>query len=1593
VSAAEETTPGDAEPELDELLAVIDGRVGSERAEAVRDFACAYVRRLSREGSTALSVDALCAEIVGAFELACARDGAPVAVRAFNPSPGADGYQTAGSVIETNTEDLPFLVDSVTAELRARGLGIRRVRHPIVGTERGADGRIARILHPSEGIASESIMHFDLDQRLSPEELAGVEDAVRAVLGDVRRAVRDFPAMRERIDRMIELARSAAARYGEDEVEETTAFLRWLDRGGFIFLGYREYELAGGAVRAVPGSGLGILGDAGASTFANPVALDSLPAQLRDRFLEGPLLLVSKTNALSPIHRRVRMDYVGVRRVAPDGASAGEARLLGLFTTRAYAEPASQIPLLTGKLRAVVAAEDLIEGSHDYKAAVSLFESFPKHELFAAGVDDLRRAVVALLALHEDEVRLLGRRDEDGRSVSLIAAIPRERHSAALRERLRELLARRLATDTVGVHEVLAEGDHVRLHFTAHAARGDIPVVSFRELEREVRELARTWDDRAREVLVARHGEERGRILAARWLARFPDAYKAGTEPALAVHDVEGFERMTVGALPFLVALHDEGVGGARTRIGIYARGPKMELAAIMPVLQHLGLRVIEEIPVRLLGGAETWLQDFGVLGPDDRPLNVAECGERVAECITAVWRGEAESDSLNRLVVTAGLDWPRVNILRAYRRYRQRIGSRYTETFQNDVIAANPDVTGKLMRLFELRFDPTAPRDEPAEAALRDEILADLDAIASLDHDRIMRNQLGLIDATTRTNVYKAGRGAIAFKLRSPDVPAIPQPAPMCEIFVYSPELEGIHLRGGQVARGGIRWSDRMDYRTEVFGLMRAQMTKNAVIVPDGAKGGFLLKRVPEDPVARGAEVKRQYVTYISALLDLTDNLADGGCIHPAGVRVLDGEDTYLVVAADKGTATFSDTANAVAQRRGFWLGDAFASGGSSGYDHKRLGITARGAWKSVERHCRELGLDPAVDSLSVVGIGDMSGDVFGNGMLLSDRIRLIAAYDHRHVFVDPAPDPAASFAERRRLFDLPGSCWADYDPALLSTGGGVWSRSAKRIELSAQARAALGVEAEALTPSDVIRAILRAPVDLLFNGGIGTVVKASTESDADAQDRASDSIRVDAAQLRCRMVGEGGNLGFTQRARVEFAAGGGLINADFIDNAAGVGCSDHEVNLKILLDLAVRRGELAREERNALLAEVTEDVTAHVLYESFLQAQILAQEVHRSAGMMYAYEDLMAALEAEGLHDRAVEFLPTNEEMAARRRAGRGLERPELAVLVAYAKRSLTAALRVSALPDDPYLEGDLRSYFPAAVSERFGHLLGEHPLRRELIATVVANDVVDSLGSTFVSRLVAERGAEPAEVARAFVIAREVTSARARWAAVERLGASVEPAAQLELLAGVDWLVEATARWWVAGAHGADLGLTIAAAQEGFRRLAEVMPGLRSDRWRAEHETVARDLIRRGVPEPQAHEHAFQPALVHAPDVIAVAGETGRALEDVAQAFFLVGEGLQLEWLEREIDGLAATTRTQRWAVHAVADDILRARRELAQRALVESPGIDAGDAVAGFLAAREAARRRLADFTRALAAENAADLAGLSLAVRQLRALVD
>ena len=1586
-----------SDPTDDRLRSIVDQicQSGDDVPPLVKAFARAYVQRIPDHYILRADQDQLCAHVRGMVDFAANRLGHEVLLRVYNPTLEEDGYTSQGSVVDIVTTDAPFLIDSMTMALTAGGYTVENLVHPVVGVVRDRDGALTEIM-PARGAPSrESIQHYELNRRLSETELADLEESTRRVLRDVQRTTDDFEPMQGAVYRMMKIAREGAARYSAAEIAETVGFLEWLLDDHFVFMGYREYEIHDGEngreISAVAHSGLGILSDVDESRFRRPMPLSELASGLRQRYEIGDQIVVTKTNSYSRVHRRARMDYIGVRRMDEQGRVSGEARLVGLFTSKAYMEPAGEIPLLRQRLQSIIDNEDAIVGSHHYKQIVQLFDSIPKEELFATPTADIRESIVGLIEAQEREnVRLFVRRDLLQRSVSVLVVLPRDHFNAALRKKLQDLMQRRLGGTSVDYRLALGDSDTARIHFTIWIEDGDTPSVDVEQLEAEVIDLARSWDERLLDALSEIVDADTGATLAHRWAPSFPEFYRTSAPLEIAAQDTLSLEALVNGESP-VVAVRPSVAGDALTHITIYRSGGSLALSEIMPTLEHFGLLVIDEIPTQLdNGGAELYIHNFRVKHGDSGALDVDACGTRVADTITAVLRGAAETDSLNRLIVTAGLGHRDVAVLRAYRTYWQRVAGEFTARYMSDALAAHPDIAARLVQLFHTRFDPTAV-DASAAEALTVQILAALDEVESLDEDRILRGFLHLMEATVRTNAFRPDADSLSFKFRSRDVPGMPAPMPLFEIFVYAPEVEGIHLRGGRIARGGIRWSVRReDYRAEVLGLMKAQMTKNAVIVPTGAKGGFVLRSPDTRPSLEA--VRSAYSTFIRGLLDVTDNLVDGEPVHPAKVVVHDQADPYMVVAADKGTATFSDTANAISADYGFWLGDAFASGGSAGYDHKALGITARGAWESVRWHLRELDVDPDTESFTAVGIGDMSGDVFGNGMLQSKHVHLIAAFDHRHIFIDPNPEAARSWGERNRLFELPSSSWDDYDRDLISEGGGVWPRSAKSIPLSEPARAALNWDRPSGTPDEIISAILTAPVDLLWNGGVGTFVKATSETHAQVDDRGNDGARVDGSDLRCRVVGEGGNLGLTQRARIEFAADGGRVFTDFIDNSGGVNCSDREVNLKILLGLAISQGRLDMAERDRLVAEVAPDVVAAILYDNFLQAQVLSQEAHAAHRRLEVYEDLMGHLEREGLLDRRIEHLPSTEEVQERIREGEGMYGPELSVLVTYAKRALTSQLLASDLPDDPELSSELVDYFPAAVTSRFEDLLDQHPLRRELIATLVANRVINSEGITFVSRLAADTACTPEQVVRAYRVARIVTQASQRWRSVEALVGQVPPGLQRRLLDGVDGLVEEITRWQLARADTRPIDERIEAYEAGFDALTAGIPDVGPEPWKEVRERARAQLTEAGVPDEVARKHAYLQDLEHGCDIIEVAAATGHPVLDVAQVFFHIGSAVQIDWLHEQVEEIPARNQWQRQALQVLSDDLVELRRRFAEQMLTGEETRTATEAFDSFLADRAHGLGHLSRFFRSISVDGTPEISSLIVAKRRVEQLL-
>ncbi len=1223
------------------VVAMIKARLPAGQAAEVAAFVRRYYALTAPEDLAERAVEDLYGAALSHWQFAGEFAGGEPKLRVFNPRRDDHGWQSPHTVVEIVNDDMPFLVDSITMEINRQGLIVHLVVHPVMKVRRDAAHRLVGLADTddagdagnAEGAADgrlESLIHVEVDRRTDPAQLDALRDGLRRILTDVRKAVDDWPAMKQRIADILAGVEQRPPPMPADELAEERAFLRWLADGNFTLLGCRDYELVSGAddeLRAIPGSGLGVLRESGDA--APSIAFAQMPAEMRAYARRPNLLTLTKANARATVHRPGHLDYVGVKRFGAGGQVIGERRVLGLYTSTAYNASPDAIPLLRSKVAAVRQRAGFLPHGHDAKALDAILEEYPRDELIQIGADELHDIAIGILRLGERQrTRLFVRRDAFGRFHACLLYVPRENYDTRLRRRMQAMLIEALQGVSSDFTVHLSDSPLARILIVVRTQPGAAPNVDLRQLEQRLARLARRWEDELGQALAERFGEERGKALQERYANGFGAGYRDEYSSQIAVEDIDRLDKLDADDDLAMSLYQPPGAPAGQLRFRLYGAGAPAPLSRSLPILERMGVQVLEERPfeIRRADGQSLWIGDFGLIAALVDRIDVASLRERFEQTFLRCWRGDCESDDSNRLVMLAGLDWRDVTMLRAYARYMKQAAFTFSQAYIERTLAAHPATAAALAALFRARFDPSGDEGRAErEAAVGAQIDSALETVSSLDEDRILRQYLALIRATLRTNFHRAGEngpraGCLSFKLDPSGIPLLPEPRPMFEIFVYSPRVEGVHLRGGKVARGGLRWSDRIeDYRTEVLGLVKAQQVKNAVIVPVGSKGGFVLTRPPASG-GRDAlltEAVACYQTYLRGLLDLTDNLVDGKLVPPEQVVRHDDDDPYLVVAADKGTAAFSDIANGVAAEYGFWLGDAFASGGSAGYDHKAMGITARGAWESAKRHFRSLGHDIQAQDFTVVGIGDMSGDVFGNGMLLSRHIRLLAAFDHRHVFIDPDPDAKTRFAERERLFRLPRSSWADYDPALISEGGGIYPRSAKSIALSPRARAALGIERESLSPTELIAAVLRAPVDLLYNGGIGTCVKASTETQAEVGDRANDAIRVDATELRCRVVVEGGNLGFTQRGRIEYALAGGLINTDAIDNSAGVDCSDHEVNIKILLGQLVADGELNGEQRDRLLAEMTDEVARLVLIDNYAQNQAPARSGDRVSAL----------------------------------------------------------------------------------------------------------------------------------------------------------------------------------------------------------------------------------------------------------------------------------------------------------------------------------------------------------------------------------------
>ena len=1550
-------------------------------------------------------------------------------VRLFNPTEEVDGFESRHSIVHVVNDDMPFLVDSIANELNRREINVHLLAHPVMGVRRDLDGDLLDI-SPETGAESgergsrrESMMHIEIDRQAEPGQLDEIAAALGRVLSEVRVAVDDWQPMRQAcLDAIADLAPRRSTL--QDEYKD---FLQWLEAGHFTFLGHRRYRHVDdpsqpGGVRydVMPGSALGILRRDEARLFDAGLGGGEAMA----RFARGTdNILIVKADRLSLVHRSGPLDCVIVKTCDADGRVTGERRFAGLFTSAAYHAMASDVPLLRGRVANVLRRSGIDANGHDGKTLLAILDSYPRDELFQIDEETLYDQALGILQLQERRrVALFARRDAVGRFAANLVFVPRERFDAALSDRIAAILEQ--AWDgklTTIAGSASSDSALAQALYTVKLRRPEAPTPDLAALEQTLVEAATSWSDRLRAALQAKLGEAEGRAAARRWREWFPPAYRETFDATQATTDIELLQELLAGADFGVQVGRRAGLPAHRFAIRLFHPRKPIALSDILPLAENLGLRVLSEAPFLLQasngdgGNNSVAVQVLRVETADKSAVDLASAGPRFIETMEKLRSGALEDDGLNRLVLGAGLAWREVALLRAYTKYLRQAGVPFSQDYMERTLAAYPAIARGLVDLFLARFDPALGealsdirmgRSQAIEAALA----AALEGVATLDEDRILRRFRNAVGSTLRTNFWQstadgAAKDWISLKIDSRAIDDLPAPRPLVEIFVYSPRMEGIHLRGGRVARGGIRWSDRReDFRTEILSLMKTQMVKNAVIVPVGSKGGFYVRQPPAGGTREQiqAEGIACYQTLIRGLLDLTDNYTKDGITPPAQVVRHDGDDPYLVVAADKGTATFSDIANALAADYGFWLDDAFASGGSAGYDHKKMGITARGAWESVKRHFRELGQDIQTTPFTVAGVGDMSGDVFGNGMLLSRHIRLVAAFDHRHIFIDPAPDAAASWAERKRLFDLPRSSWMDYDRALLSAGGGLYDRAAKSIALSVEARSVLGIEASTLTPVDLMRAILAAPVDLLYFGGIGTYVKASSESHSDAGDRATDALRIDATGLRARVIGEGANLGFTQRGRIEAALAGRRLNTDALDNSAGVDTSDHEVNIKIATREAIASGLLGGAERNALLFSMTDDVAALVLRHNYQQSQAISIAEAQAGEAHDRLERFMRALERGtetkgGRLDRTVEFLPDTATMRARGQSRQYLTRPELSVLLAYAKIDLNDEILASDLPDDPLLEAELLRYFPNALQDKYEPAVRAHRLRREIASLQVVNSLVNRCGPTFVRDVGQRTGAPAAAIARAFAVVRDAWKLRDLWSDIEALDDALKAEAQTRMLVASQRFLVRAVQWTLRRlpqpldtmAATEQLGAAVAA-------LGELPPELIGPSESAALSERAATFEAMGAPAGIARRAAALETLAAAGDLMQVARANGCSIGAAAGLYFRLGERLSFATLATGAQNLPRDGQWPTQAALALQDDLASLQADLLASAL-RAAGPDGASHPDAVLARWSEQRKLALDRADRILKEDlptggALDLAMLSVATTELRSLV-
>lgn len=1598
---------------IGEVLSMIDNRLDKKQASDVRFFVERLYERLAPDDILGIQQENLYGSALSLYKFAALRAPNTAKVRAFSPTLEEHGWRTSHSVIEIVNDDMPFLVDSVTAALNQRGINVHLVIHPIFYEARDEQGQhvqfYPQVAKGTQKGVAESYMHLEVDEQSDPEILKEIETELQAVLEDVRVAVADWRTILDQAGTIAKKLKTSPPPVDKEEVDEGRALLEWMVDNHFTFLGFREYTFTGsGKSKAenwepVEGSGLGILRSPKRRIMTGKAEMSP---EVRE-FLHRPeLIIVTKANARSTVHRAVYLDYVGVKKFNAKGEVVGEYRFTGLFTSAAYNRIPRDIPYLRRKVQKSLELSGFTKSSHDQKALAHILETYPRDELFQISVEELNEISNKILALQErPKISVFLRRDRFERFVSALVYVPREKFNTDLRRKFGSILAE-MHAGTISAHYSQVGDDALaRIHFLIDLTSNSITNVDESVLESRLVSAAREWTDDLSDALLERWGEEKALKLNAKYGEAFPVGYRVRFGANLALRDIDKLEEIVKSKRAELNLYRWVEDPDNKVRFKIYSPNEPLPLSDCLPMIENMGLKVLSENPYLVTGsnlGQDVWIHDFELVEPTGVALDLHQLKAKFEETFWRVWQGSAESDGFNRLVMLAGLSWSNVAILRAFAKYLRQTGITFSQTYMANTLAENTQISNLLVKLFEIRFDPEFKKDRDAAFnETRNTIIEALEQVASLDDDRILRRYLNLIENMLRTNFYQEGVGEeskpyYSFKFNSQKLDGLPLPRPYVEIFVYSPRVEGVHLRGGSVARGGLRWSDRReDFRTEVLGLMKAQMVKNTVIVPVGSKGGFYPKRMPVG--GSREEIQKEgiacYKMFISGLLDVTDNLVGGAVVPPENVVRHDGDDPYLVVAADKGTATFSDIANAVAISYGFWLGDAFASGGAAGYDHKKMAITARGAWESVKRHFREIGKNIQEEEFSVVGIGDMSGDVFGNGMLLSQKIRLQAAFDHRNIFIDPDPDVAKSYKERERLFKLPRSSWEEYNSKLISKGGGIFDRNAKSVTLTPEIKKLFDLKDTKLTPNELISAILKAEVDLLWFGGIGTYLKSSSEENAHVGDRANDAIRINGNEVRAKVIGEGGNLGTTQLGRIEYSLKGGRLNTDAIDNSAGVDCSDHEVNIKILLRAVLDDGEMTDKQRDRLLVEMTDDVAAHVLSDNYLQTQALTTAQRQSIANFNEQSRFMRELEKQGRLDRAVEDLPNDEELESRTQAGQGLSRPEMCVLLAYAKMTLYTDILKTKLPDDPFFESWLSDYFPPQLGKKYGSYILTHRLRREIITTVVVNSLINRAGITFVMQMVEELGVSVDDVAKAYALTVEVFDLEKLWVEIESLDNKVDTEVQGHMIDATQMLLRRATLWCLRHLPTSmNISEQIEELAPSMRELESELESLLSDVGRKSFLDRVTYLTGMNVPEQLARRVASLAPLRSSLDVVQVGKMSSRPITEAGEVYYAVGASLNLDWLRFAAETIDPDDHWERLAITAIIDDLYGQQRALTNSVFMHANGHKGEKALAHWEQKHKNTIQRSKELIEEFKAGGTVDIAKLAFANRQFRSMI-